>query len=124
MVDILVIGATGDPTRPFSSHPTLTHIAGYTGQFIVKYLAHHPDRSQFSLAIAGRSQSKLADLARKLDLPHTVQQLHVDIADQRSVDDAVNAATVVINAVGPYWTWGKPVLGYVYALSAQRSTGY
>ncbi|KAI0821295.1 Saccharopine dehydrogenase-domain-containing protein [Irpex lacteus] len=93
MVDILVIGATG-----------------YTGHLIVKYLSTHPDKSLFTLGIAARSKPKLDALRKKLSLPDSVQQYYVDVTDQGQVDELVQVAGVVVNAVGPYWTFGTPVL--------------
>ncbi|KAI0686268.1 Saccharopine dehydrogenase-domain-containing protein [Cytidiella melzeri] len=93
MVDILVIGATG-----------------FTGQLIVKYFSQHPERSEFTLGVAARSKSKLGELKQKLGLPDSVQQFCVDVTKQHEVDEVVQIARVVINAVGPYWTCGTPVL--------------
>lgn len=86
---------------------------GYTGSLIVKYLAQHPEKSKFSLGIAARSKSKLANLKQKLSLPSSVEEFYVDVTKQNEVNQVVQAAKVIINAVGPYWTWGTPVLACV-----------
>lgn len=76
----------------------------------MKYLSNHADRSQFTLAIAARSKDKLDVLRKKLSLPESVQQYTVDVTDAHQVDELVQVAGVVINAVGPYWSYGTPVL--------------
>ncbi|EGO00593.1 hypothetical protein SERLA73DRAFT_178436 [Serpula lacrymans var. lacrymans S7.3] len=93
MVDIIVLGATG-----------------YTGRLITRYLYAHPERSSFSFGIAARSRSKLNDLVSDLSLDSTVQLFILDIANPEQIDAAVQKTKVVINAVGPYWRWGTPVV--------------
>ncbi|EIW80470.1 hypothetical protein CONPUDRAFT_39778, partial [Coniophora puteana RWD-64-598 SS2] len=39
------------------------------------------------------------------------QVLLVDVMNPGHVEMAVKKARVVINAVGPYWRWGTPVIG-------------
>ncbi|KAF5375563.1 hypothetical protein D9615_009173 [Tricholomella constricta] len=93
--DIVVFGATG-----------------FTGRLITRYLSTHPQFTQhlFSFAIAARSQSKLHTLVQELDLPPNINTLQLDVTDHKSVEAAVKSARVVINTVGPYWTWGTPVV--------------
>lgn len=96
--DILVIGATG-----------------YTGAYIVRYLVAHPQRSRFTLALGARSTEKLQKLVDDLKLTKDVKLVKLDVTKQDEVDAAVAATRVVISAVGPYWTWGTPVVRYVVA---------
>ncbi|KAF5321959.1 hypothetical protein D9619_001578 [Psilocybe cf. subviscida] len=91
--DILVIGATG-----------------YTGAYIVRYLVAHPQRSRFTLALGARSTEKLQKLADDLKLSKDVKLVKLDVTKQEDIDAAVATTRVVINAVGPYWTWGTPVV--------------
>ncbi|KAI0343620.1 NAD-P-binding protein [Trametopsis cervina] len=93
MVDILVIGATG-----------------YTGQLVVRYLNEHPERSKFTLGIAARSKGKLTELKAKLSLSDKVRLFYVDVTKWDEMEEVVRSASVVINAVGPYWRWGAPVV--------------
>ena len=95
-------------------------VAGFTGQLIVRYLNQHPEKSKFTLGIAARSKGKIEELKQKLNLPDSVQQFYVDVTKQHEIDEAVQAAKVVINAVGPYWTWGTPVLRLVSAVRYER----
>ncbi|EKM53778.1 uncharacterized protein PHACADRAFT_260290, partial [Phanerochaete carnosa HHB-10118-sp] len=93
MADIIVLGATG-----------------CTGQLIAQYLASHPQRHSFTLGLAARSKSRLADLKKKLSLGNDVKEFYVDVANSEEVDSVVQRAKVVINAVGPFWRWGTPVV--------------
>ncbi|KAH8110427.1 Saccharopine dehydrogenase-domain-containing protein [Phellopilus nigrolimitatus] len=93
MVDILVLGATG-----------------YTGKLITRYLHVHRERGAFSFAIAGRSEARLAELVAELSLDGTVQVLRVDVTNNDELQAAVRTARVVINTVGPYYRWGRPVV--------------
>lgn len=93
--DIIVLGATG-----------------CTGRLITRYLAAHPQFTQglFSFSVAARSQSKLHTLVQQLSLPPTINVVQVDITDDTDLEKAVRSAKVVINAVGPYWPSGLPVV--------------
>ncbi|CCM04780.1 uncharacterized protein FIBRA_06971 [Fibroporia radiculosa] len=97
MSDILVLGATG-----------------YTGRLIARYLAHHPQRSTFSLALGARSEAKLEALKRDLTLDDSVALIQVDVSNRLEVEQAIRNAKVVVSAVGPYWTWGVNVVRYDY----------
>lgn len=93
-LDILVLGATG-----------------FTGRLVTRYLFAHPQfRSHFSFAIAGRSRSKLDQLAQEFSLDSSIKSIVVDLSDFDSVQAAVQQAKIVINAVGPYWKWGTPIV--------------
>ncbi|THH17089.1 hypothetical protein EW146_g3650 [Bondarzewia mesenterica] len=89
MADILILGATG-----------------YTGRLITRYLTQHPQRSSFTLAVAGRSQDKLDALG----LDESVGVYVVNVKDWNAVDDLVKQFKVVVNTVGPYWHTGTPVV--------------
>ncbi|KDQ31637.1 hypothetical protein PLEOSDRAFT_1061778 [Pleurotus ostreatus PC15] len=94
--DLLVLGATG-----------------FTGKLITRYLYAHPQHKnrEFTFAIAGRSLSKLTALAKSIDLDTSlVPSVLVDVTNAEDVERAVKSAKVVINTVGPYWTWGTPVV--------------
>ena len=93
--DIIVLGATG-----------------FTGQYITRYLAAHPQFKQghFSFSIAARSQSKLHTLVQQLSLPPTINAIQVDITDDADLEKLVRGTRVIINAVGPFWLWGSPVV--------------
>jgi short subunit dehydrogenase-like uncharacterized protein len=96
--DILVLGATG-----------------FTGKLVVRYLSTHPDYTstppKFSFGLAGRSLSKLSKLADELSLPeHSVPRVVVDTASPAQIDAAILSTRVVINVVGPFWKYSRPVV--------------
>ncbi|KAJ3260243.1 hypothetical protein HK103_000878 [Boothiomyces macroporosus] len=89
--DIIVWGATG-----------------FTGRLVAEYLTVHAPK-QVKFAIAGRSKSKLAEIANmikpldKVDrFASGVPTLVADSSDQKSLDALVAQAKVIITTVGPY----------------------
>jgi len=93
MVDILVLGATG-----------------YAGRLIVEVLQNHRERPSFSFGIAARSTSKLAQLKADFKLDASVQTYEFDVTNPQQVEAVVGQAAIVINTVGPFWTWGTVVV--------------
>ncbi|KAJ7750095.1 Saccharopine dehydrogenase-domain-containing protein [Mycena maculata] len=91
--DVLLLGATG-----------------FTGRLVAKYLSTHRDGSSFNLTLAARSKSRLDTLASELGLDSAVRLQVVDVTHPEQVDAVVAGATVVISTVGPFWTWGTPVV--------------
>jgi short subunit dehydrogenase-like uncharacterized protein len=97
--DILILGATG-----------------FTGKLITRYLSTHPQRTQFTLVIGGRSIVKLEELARNLNLnPDLHNQdgvgiVQVDLKDESALERIVKSARVIINAIGPYFLSGTPIV--------------
>jgi saccharopine dehydrogenase (NAD+, L-glutamate forming) len=96
---------------------------GFTGGLTADYLARHaPDGLRWGLA--GRNQAKLEDVRRRLadvdpvlaDLP----LLHADVEDADSLTDVAGRARVVITTVGPYLTYGEPLV----AACAAAGTDY
>jgi short subunit dehydrogenase-like uncharacterized protein len=93
-VDIVVFGATG-----------------FTGRLITEYLAAHPQRNSFTLGVAARSAERLNKVVSDLGLSNQdIKLVTVDVMNPKSVDAAVQHARVIINTVGPYWSWGTPVV--------------
>lgn len=85
-------------------------LPGYTGRLAVQYLYNHPQRPSFTLGICARSRGKVAELRRDLDLDSSVKVFYADVTQREEVEAVVKEAKVVINAVGPYWRWGTPVV--------------
>ncbi|KAJ7672071.1 Saccharopine dehydrogenase-domain-containing protein [Mycena rosella] len=83
---------------------------GFTGRLIAKYLSTHPEGSAFTLALGARSKGRLDALASDLGLGSAVQLHVVDVTRAEQIEAAVKGAAVVINTVGPFWTWGTPVV--------------
>ena len=100
MSDILILGATG-----------------FTGKLIARYLANHPQRASFTLALGGRSKDKLKEVARSFGMDADPGSIAVvDLSDYKTVENAVASAKVVINAIGRYWKFG----GYVVRCGSRR----
>lgn len=113
VVDVLVLGATGS-WLGILLYNCFDHASlGFTGKLITRYLLAHRERDSFTFAIAGRSKTKLAELVTSLELPASVQLFTVDVTKVDEVDEVVQKAKVVINTVGPYFKWSKPVVGCV-----------
>ena len=73
---------------------------GFTGQLVATYLDTHPELKGKPWGIAGRTESKLADLSAKLEgHPET---LCVDLSDTDAVAAMIARTKVVINCAGPY----------------------
>ena len=73
---------------------------GFTGELVATYLDGHPELRGKPWAIAGRTQSKLAELSAKLgDRPET---FCVDLDDSDAVTAMVSRTTVMLNCAGPY----------------------
>ncbi len=80
---------------------------GFTGGLTAEYLAEHaPDGLRW--ALAGRNKAKLeavrARLGREVDL------LVADVTDPDSITAVATAARVVVTTVGPYVTYGEPLV--------------
>ena len=74
--------------------------SGFTGKLVATYLDTHPELHDKPWGIAGRTQSKLAELSAKLgSRPET---LCVDLEDTIAVTAMVLRTSVVINCAGPY----------------------
>lgn len=87
--DVVIVGATG-----------------VTGRQIARYLADLGDEAP-AWAIAGRNPDRLAEVAD--GLTGDTAALRVDLDDPESMVHLVGATNLVINAVGPYSTFGTTV---------------
>jgi saccharopine dehydrogenase (NAD+, L-glutamate forming) len=113
-----------DATRPDRElDVVLVGATGFTGRLTAEYLAHHaPDGLRWGLA--GRTESKLEGVREHLttidpgldELP----LLQADVTDDASLKDVAQRARVVITTVGPYLTYGEPLV----AACAEAGTDY
>jgi saccharopine dehydrogenase (NAD+, L-glutamate forming) len=96
---------------------------GFTGRLTAEYLARHaPDGLRWGLA--GRNEAKLEGVREHLagivpdvaDLP----LIRADVTDDVSLKDVANRARVVITTVGPYLSYGEPLV----AACAEAGTDY
>jgi len=96
---------------------------GFTGQLTAEYLARHaPDGMRW--ALAGRSPEKLAKVRSHLATISPalgeLELLHADVGDPASLADVAARARVVITTVGPYLSYGEPLV----AACAEAGTDY
>lgn len=92
--DVVVFGATG-----------------FTGTLVLEYLAQHARGARW--AIAGRSVPKLAALrerARALSGGSAPEILEADVGDPASLLRMASSTRVVLTTVGPYSSYGDPVV--------------
>jgi short subunit dehydrogenase-like uncharacterized protein len=101
--DIVVFGATG-----------------FTGALTAEYLARHAPAGM-RWALAGRSQSKLEEVRRRLGVGFgDVPLLRADVDDPGSLREIAEATRIVITTVGPYIRYGEPLV----AACAAAGTDY
>ncbi|WP_433180542.1 saccharopine dehydrogenase family protein [Actinoallomurus sp. CA-150999] len=99
--------------RPFDI--VLFGATGFTGALTAEYLAAH---ATGTWAIAGRNPAKLRALSDRLGLD--VPLLRADVSDASSLREIASSARVVISTVGPYVTYGEPLV----AACAEAGTDY
>src|SRR6478672_5741661 len=96
---------------------------GFTGQLTAEYLARHAPAG-LRWALAGRNPDKLGRIRDRLaDLDVGLEKLpllHADVTDPTSLADVAGRARVVVTTVGPYLTYGEPLV----AACAEAGTDY
>src|SRR3954468_3697769 len=90
---------------------------GFTGALTAEYLAAHAG-TDLRWALAGRNMDKLEALKAKLGVD--VPLLKADVTDEASVRAVAESTRVVITTVGPYVTYGEPLV----AACAKAGTDY
>lgn len=92
---------------------------GYTGTYCAEHIVQHLP-TDFDWAIAGRSESKLQQLAaelRKLNPDRKPPRIEIATLEQDSLERLANKTKVFISTVGPYHKYGTP------AVAACAATG-
>jgi short subunit dehydrogenase-like uncharacterized protein len=104
--DVVVFGATG-----------------FTGRLTAAYLARHAPAG-LRWALAGRNETKLARVRDELaEIDPELKRLELlaaDVTDPASLADVASRTRVVITTVGPYLTYGEPLV----AACAEAGTDY
>jgi saccharopine dehydrogenase (NAD+, L-glutamate forming) len=90
---------------------------GFTGALTAEYLAHQVGKD-VRWALAGRNRAKLEALAKRLGVG--VPLLHADSTDEASLRAVAESTRVLITTVGPYVTYGEPMV----AACANAGTDY
>ncbi|KRE40380.1 saccharopine dehydrogenase family protein [Knoellia sp. Soil729] len=95
------------PTREFDL--VLVGATGFVGRLTAAHLAEHAPTS-VRIALAGRSESRLADVRSSLpDAAADWPLLVVDTTDSAAVADLAARTRVVVTTVGPYAKLGMPL---------------
>ena len=82
---------------------------GFVGRLTARHLATEAD-PKVRIALAGRSLTRLAEVARELGpAAEGWPLLVVDATDERAVTELANRARVVVTTVGPYVKYGVPL---------------
>lgn len=91
---------------------------GFTGALTAEYLARNagPD---LRWALAGRNRAKLEAVRERIGLPE-LPLLHADVTDPASLVEIARQARVVATTVGPYVSYGEPLV----AACADAGTHY
>lgn len=96
---------------------------GFTGGLTAEYLVRHAPAG-LRWALAGRNQEKLEAVRDRLaaidPAAGDLALLHADVSDPASLEDVAARAGVVITTVGPYLTYGEPLV----AACAAAGTDY
>ncbi len=117
------MGRMTDPRSDRELDLVLFGATGFTGRLTAEYLAHHaPDGLRWGLA--GRNESKLEGVREHLTTIDPalgdLTLLHADVTDDASLKDVAQRARLVITTVGPYLTYGEPLV----AACAEAGTDY
>ncbi|MEJ7795834.1 MAG: saccharopine dehydrogenase NADP-binding domain-containing protein [Nocardioides sp.] len=109
------------PTRDLDV--VLFGATGFTGGLTADYLARHAPAG-LRWALAGRSRDKLAAVRDRLtEIDEGLADLELlvaDVTDDASLQALAERATVVATTVGPYLTYGEPLV----AAAAAAGTAY
>lgn len=100
--DIIVYGATG-----------------FTGRLVAEYFAQSGDPT-LRWAMAGRSESKLAEVRDLIGAPADIPLVVADAGDPASIAAMVASTRVIITTVGPYQLYGSDLV----AACAKAGTDY
>jgi len=84
---------------------------GYTGRLVAERLVALGERP----VLAGRSETRLAELAERLGGLETVR---ADVVRQNSVFSMVHSGDVLVSTVGPFARWGGPAVRAAIAAGA------
>ena len=87
---------------------------GFVGQLVAEHLTREYTPAELTVALGGRNETALEELAHRLcteqedwdDLPIVLG----DATDKKSLDDLAERTSVVCTTVGPYTTYGTPLV--------------
>jgi short subunit dehydrogenase-like uncharacterized protein len=90
---------------------------GITGRGVAAYLAGRAETAEFNWAAAGRNPAKVGAVLAELGVtaPETIE---ADVDDPDSLREMASRAKVVLDLVGPYTRYGRPVIEACIAAGA------
>ncbi|XP_065915529.1 saccharopine dehydrogenase-like oxidoreductase [Dysidea avara] len=91
---------------------TVFGATGFTGQYVAEELhriQQEKGHEQLRWAMAGRSETKLKQVAEDLSLGD-VECISADVNIQKSLNQMCMRSSVIINCVGPFQLYGEPVV--------------
>ncbi|MBB6644890.1 saccharopine dehydrogenase NADP-binding domain-containing protein [Halobellus ruber] len=86
---------------------------GFAGQLVAKHLTSHYPAAELSVALGGRNESQLRRLAEELTDESDREQIAVvvgDATDPASLGKIAGQTKVICTTVGPYTTYGTPLV--------------
>lgn len=83
---------------------------GFTGQLIAKYIDQYSPHEKIRWAIAGRNRQKLEKLQNQLQGLIMPDIVIADIEEEESLDKMTSAASILMNAAGPFEWYGRKVV--------------
>lgn len=85
--------------------------SGYTGRLVAEYLSQeYADDANLRWAMAGRNETKLAEVRDEIGAPTDTPLLIADTEDPASLDELVERTRVIITTVGPYQLYGSALV--------------
>jgi short subunit dehydrogenase-like uncharacterized protein len=87
---------------------------GFAGQLVAEHLSSHYTTDELTVALGGRNESKLHRLAEKLagESPDrdSIPVIVADATDPTTLGEMASQTRVVCTTVGPYTTYGTPLV--------------
>lgn len=83
---------------------------GYTGRRVAGYLAERAAETGLRWAPAGRSPERIASQLEADGVSGAPEPIAADVEDPSSLEAMAARTAVVLNLVGPYTTYGEPVI--------------
>lgn len=90
---------------------------GVTGRRVARYLAERSGETELRWAAAARSTDKLERILDE-DAVDPPEMIAADVDDPASLEAMASRARVVLNVVGPYTLYGRPVIAACVAAGA------
>ena len=85
--------------------------SGFTGRLVAEYLSEtYGQGDSVTWAMAGRNETKLADVRAEIGAPEQTALIVADAADLEALKNMAARARVVITSTGPFQLYGSPLV--------------